>query len=121
MARRSHLLSDSAYLLEYMQDLTVESDSDGEFDSYLGPDDRRSFSVRDEQATTPKLISDENTGLDEAASYSESPLARTSPSHSPMQGESSSGSPLVQRGSPTHRSTALAATASASEVKFLLE
>ena len=39
MARRSHLPSDPAYLLEYMQDLAVESDSDGEFDGYLGPDD----------------------------------------------------------------------------------
>ena len=32
MARRSHLPSDPAFLLEYMQDLPVESDSDGEFD-----------------------------------------------------------------------------------------
>ena len=99
----------------------MESDSDGEFDGYLGPDDERSFSAQDEQATTSQLISDKDNGVDEAASYSESPLARTRPSHSPMQGESSSGSPLVHRGSLTHTSTALAATASASEVRFLLE
>ena len=35
MASSSHLPSDPAFLLEYMQDLPVESDSDREFESYI--------------------------------------------------------------------------------------
>ena len=53
MARRSRLPSDPAFLLEYMQDLPVESDSDGEFDGYLEADDGANGDTHDEAATTP--------------------------------------------------------------------
>ena len=131
MARRSHLPSDPAFLLEYMQDLPVESDSDGEFDGYLEADDGANGDTHDEAATTPLRRShslDILQAVDEAASLPESPLAGASPSLSPMQGESSSGSPLACRDRPTSSpspSSALSATTdssgTASEVGFCIK
>ena len=65
-----------------MQDLPVESDSDGEFDGYLEADDGANGDTHDEAATTPLRCShslDILQAVDEAASLPESPLAGASP------------------------------------------
>ena len=39
MASRAKISSDSAVLLEYMEGLSCNSESDDDFDGYLGPED----------------------------------------------------------------------------------
>ena len=97
MASSSHLPSDPALLLEYMQDLQVESNSDGEFESYLVQEDGPNTSDDDEAASIPqRLLHSVNdmTALHEAATLPDLRLAVVSSSLSPMQGASLSGSPL---------------------------
>ena len=79
-----------------MQDLQVESDSDGEFESYLVQEDRPNTSD-DEAASIPRRLLhsvNDMTALHEATTLPELMLAVVSPSLSPTQGASLSGSPL---------------------------
>ena len=39
MASRAKISSDPAVLLEYMEGLSCDSESDDDFDGYLGPED----------------------------------------------------------------------------------
>ena len=97
MASSSHLPSDPAFLLEYMQDLQVESNSDVELDGYLVQEDGPNTSDDDEAASIPRCLSHsvgDMIALHEAATLPESMLAVVSPSLSPTQGASLSGSPL---------------------------
>ena len=105
MASRSSLPSDPDMLLEYLHDLPDESDSEYEFDGYLGPKDgpvayRVSFEQHGDEGLTRRSASlDDLTAL-----QSESPLAGLSPSPSPMEGQCASGSPLAIIHSPSHSS-----------------
>ena len=112
------LPSDPEFLLELMQELPDESESEDEFDGYLDPEDgpimlRRSD--RDEQLDSPLTRARSLDGLNEARGLLdqdvESPLLGSSPSLSPMQvaGGSPTHSPMQQtatqletRTSPTH-------------------
>ena len=94
------LSSDPEFLLELMQELPDESESEDEFDGYLDPEDgpiilRRSD--RDEELDSPLTRSRSLDSLHEARGLLdhdlESPLIGSSPSLSPMQ---------VAGGSPTH-------------------
>ena len=117
MASHATLSSDPEHLLEFMRDLPDESDSEDDFDGYLGPDDGpvayRSVEETQEEAHSPLVrysrSLDDLTEIDEAAP--ESPFAGLSPSPSPMQGEHASGSPLAGD-SPSHMHTHSAASSS---------
>ena len=107
MAARTKLPSDPSFLLEYMQDMPSESDSDDDFEGYLGPEDgpvayRTAADiamVEREDACTPIRRSRSVDSLTaEESALPESPL---SPSQSPMQGHHSSGSPLASVSSPS--------------------
>ena len=80
MAYRSSLPSDLDVLLEYLHDLPDESDSEDEFDGYLGPEDGpvaclTSFKQHGDEGLTCRSASlDDLTAL-----QSESPLAGLSP------------------------------------------
>ena len=119
MASRSSLPSDPDVLLEYLHDLPDESDSEDEFDGYLGPEDgpvayRTSFEQHGDEGLTRRSASlDDLTAL-----QSESPLAGLSPSPSFMEGQYASGSPLAASHSPSHSS--MQAATSTSQVKQLL-
>ena len=57
MASRSSLLSDPDVLLEYLHNLPDESDSEDDFDGYLGPEDgpvayRTSFEQHGDEGLT---------------------------------------------------------------------
>ena len=91
LASSSHLPSDPAFLLEYMQDLQVEPHSNREFESYLVQEDGPNTSEDDEAASIPRrLLHSVNgmTALHEAATLPELMLAVVSPSLSPTQGAS---------------------------------
>ena len=112
MASRAALPSDPEFLIDFMHDLPVDSDSDDEFDGYLEPEDGpvvfRSAAELDDEAYTLRSQSLQDlTELEEAglALQTESPLLGLSPSLSPMQGQHASGSPLAG-GSPTQPCTA---------------
>ena len=86
------LPSDPEFLLELMQELPDESESEDEFDGYLDPEDgpimlRRSD--RDEELDSPLTRARSLDGLNEARGLLdqdvESPLLGSSPSLSPMQ------------------------------------
>ena len=96
-----------------MHDLPDESDSEDDFDGYLGPDDGpiayRSVAETQEEEPSPLVrysrSLDDLTEIDGAGPVlTESPFASPSPSPSPMQGEHASGSPLA-RDSPSHMHT----------------
>ena len=93
-----------------MHDLPDESDSEDDFDGYLGPDDGPIAyrSVAETQGEEPSPLVrhsrslDDLTEIDEAGPVlTESPFASPSPSPSPMQREHASGSPLA-RDSASH-------------------
>ena len=97
MASSSYLPFDPAFLLEYIQDLQVESNSDGEFESYLVQEDGLNTSYDNEAAFIPWCLSHsvgDMTALHETATLPELMLAVVNPSLSPTQGASLSGSPL---------------------------
>ena len=99
MASRAKISSDPAVLLEYMEGLSCDSESDDDFDGYLGPEDGPIAC-----ATVPQVV--EREGLcspvqrshsaDDltTAEVSELPESPLTSSVSPMQGQHSSGSPL---------------------------
>ena len=105
MASCGTLPSDPDFLLDFMEDLPEESDSDEEFDGYLEPEDgpiayRNASELEDEETSNLRCRSRSLQDLSEG--MHESPLSRLSHSPSPMQGECASGSPLVLAGaSPT--------------------
>ena len=89
MGSHSHLLSDPAFLLEYMQDLQVESDSDREFECYLMQEDRPNTSDDDEAASIPRCLLHsvgDMTARHETATLPELMVRVVSPSFSPTQG-----------------------------------
>ena len=89
MASSSHRPSDPAFILEYMQDLQVESNSNGEFVSYLVQEDGPNTSDDDDAASIPRCLSHsvgDMTALHEAATLPESMLAVVNPCLSPTQG-----------------------------------
>ena len=99
MASRAKISSDPAVLLEYMEGLSCDSESDDDFDGYLGPEDGSVTC-----ATVPEVIkrgglcsplrrslSADDLTAAEVSELSESPFTS---SVSPMQGQHSSGSPL---------------------------
>ena len=104
MAARTKLPSDPSFILEYMQDMPSESDSDDDFEGYLGPEDgpvayRAAADLammEREDACSPIRRSRSLDSL--TAEESESLM---SPSHSPMQGQHSSGFPLASVSSPS--------------------
>ena len=113
--RRSHasLPSDPDFLLHYFDAIAEESGSDEEFDGYLGPEDGPVTYLSGHHpddcdcCSTPLARSRSLDSLAELEREQplqiESPLPRTSPSLSPMDGEHASGSPLAA--SPTHSPT----------------
>lgn len=104
MASRSAIPSDPEYLLDLLNDLPDESDSDDEFDGYLEPEDGPvAYRSAAELQTSPRSRSLEDLRELEHR-FTESPLRGLSPSLSPMQGQDASGSPLAG-GSPTQSCT----------------
>ena len=94
MASRTYLPSSNAdFLLQYMEDLSDSSGSEDEFEGYLDPEDGPVAYRRQEEETPIQR----SQSLDD---LTESPLAVRSPTHSPMQGDYASGSPL-QSSSPS--------------------
>ena len=115
------LPSDPDFLLEYMHDLPDKSDSDDDFNGYLGPEDGtvayRSTAEFEEGDEIPSRLRRSQSLHDlmelEQALMPESPLPGLSPSLSPMQGQHASRSPLAG-GSPTPLHTSASSTASSS-------
>ena len=99
MASRAKISSDPAILLEYIEGLSCDSESDNDFDGYLGPEDGPVAC-----ATVPEVIEREglcspvrrSLSTDDltAAEVSELPESPFTSSVSPMQGQHSSRSPL---------------------------
>ena len=120
---RSSLPSDPDFLLDYIDGLPDESDSDDDFEGYLDEDDGpvayRSGHCPD--FTPPLTRSRSLDSLGEAErqreTVTESPIPGGSPSLSPMQGHHDNGSPLAPPAraetSPTHSASA---TSSSSHV-----
>ena len=113
----ARLSSNPEFLLEYLHDIPDESDSDEDFDGYLDADEgpvayRSVAEFEEESAHAPRR----SLSLDD---LSESPLSELSPSHSPMQGEHASGSPLAGN-SPTQFHTTAAASSSTLTSQVLL-
>ena len=83
---------DSSVLLEYLEQLPYESDSDGdEFEGYLGPDDGPviihaidSAGYEDQEPRSPPYRSHSLDSLTVMGQECESPLPSISPSLSPM-------------------------------------
>ena len=121
MATRSTLPSDPEYLLDILDDLPDESDSDDEFDGYLEPDEGpvayRSPADIEEGGRSPRARSLEDL-RELGHGLSESPLEELSPSHSPMQGLDASGSPLAG-GSPTQSCTPAASSSTSTTSKVM--
>ena len=99
MASRAKISSDPAVLLEYVEGLSCDSESDDDFDGYLRPEDGPVVC-----ATVPEVVKREglcspawrSLSTDDltAAEVSELPESPFTSSVSPMQGQHSSGSPL---------------------------
>ena len=97
MAPRTKIASDPAVLLEYMERLLCDSESDDDFDGYLGPEDGPVAC-----ATVPEVVEREglcspvwrSLSTDDliAAEVSELPESPFTSSVSPMHGQHSSGS-----------------------------
>ena len=105
----ARLPSDPDLLLEYLHDIPDESDSDEDFDGYLDAEEgpvayRRMPEFEEEESA---LASRRSLSLDD---LSESPLPELSPSHSPMQGEHASGSPLAGDSSTQSHTTSAASS-----------
>ena len=99
MASRAKISSDPAVLLEYMEGLSCDSESDDDFDGYRGPEDGPIAC-----ATVPEVVerkglcspvrrslSTDDVTFAEVSELPESPFTNCV---SPMQGQNSSGSPL---------------------------
>ena len=99
MASRAKISSDPAVLLEYMEGLSCNSQSDDDFDGYLWPEDGRVAC-----ASVPEVVEREglcspvrrSLSTDDltAAEVSKFPESQITSSVLPMQGQYSSGSPL---------------------------
>ena len=99
MASRGKISSDPAVLLEYMEGLSCDSESDDDFERYLGPEDGPVACT-----TVPEVVEREglcspvrrplSTDDLTTAEVSELPESPFTSSVSPMQGQHSSGSPL---------------------------
>ena len=105
----ARLPSNPEFLLEYLHDIPDESDSNEDFDRYLDADEgpvayRSVAEFEEESALAPRR----SLSLDD---LSKSLLSELSPSHSPMQGEHASWSPLAGN-SPTQSHTTAGASSS---------
>ena len=106
MASRSTLSSNPDVLLEYMDNMPYESESDDDFDGYLEPDEgpvayRRSQEI-EEHSTPVRRTQSVNDLTSTGDLQSESPFPSSpSLSNSPMQ----QGSPLAAVTSPSHPRT----------------
>ena len=100
MASRGKISSDPAVLLEYMEGLSCDFESDDDFDGYLGPEDGPVACaavpevVEREGLCSPvrRSLSTDDLTTAEVSELPESPFTS---SVSPMQGQHSSGSPLL--------------------------
>ena len=100
MASQAQISSDPAVLLEYMEVLSCDPESDNDFDGYLGPEDGPVAC-----ATVPEVVEREglcssvwrSLSTDDltAEEVSELPESPFTSSVSPMQGQHSSRSPLL--------------------------
>jgi hypothetical protein len=90
MASRTTLPSEPSFLLEYMEELPNESDSDYDFESYLEPEDGPCALLCDQDGdgTSPGEVCG---STEQPTTELESPLACLNPSAVPMQGNHSSG------------------------------
>ena len=92
MACRDTLPSDTSFLLEYLEQLPYESDSDGDkFEGYLGPDDGPVIiraidyaGYEDQELQSPPYRSRSLDSLTVMGQECESPLPSISPSLFPM-------------------------------------
>ena len=101
MASRASLLSDPEFLLNLMDNLPAESDSDeDDFDGYLEADEVPAAQRREDRSTSIRRSSSVSS-LQDPVLLEESPLNDRSPSPIRMQGAHASGSPL----SPAHSTT----------------
>ena len=85
MASRVPLPSDPEYLLNYLDSLPEESDTDEEFEGYLGQDEGPAHQRRD-GGSPLRGRAHSLESLSDAALLVESPLTDRSPSPTPMQG-----------------------------------
>ena len=91
MACRDTLPSDTSFLLEYLEQLPFESDSDGDkFEGYFGPDDGPVIiraidyaGYKDQELQSPPYHSRSLDSLTVMGQECESPLPSISPSLSP--------------------------------------
>ena len=110
------LPSDPSFILEYMEDMPSESDSDDDFEGYLEPEDgpvayRAAADIAMMEKEDACMPIRRSRSMDSfTAEESALPESPKSPSHSPMEGQHSSGSPLTspsliphQRLSPSSR------------------
>ena len=109
MASRSTLPSDPTFLLEYIDELPNESDSDDDFDGYLEPEEGPRVTRTEDARENVELGSPSVDDAVEPIDDEESPLAGSSPSPVPMQGNYSNGSPLASSSSHSSPSPSPAA------------
>ena len=82
MARGSQLPSDPAFLVKYVKELPIDSESDKELEGYLVAEDGLDINVWDETVATPQGLSlscNDLAALQDAAALPEEPLARRAP------------------------------------------
>ena len=95
---RGTLPSDPEFLLEYLDNLPNEPESDDDFEGFLEPDDgpiaHRSGHDYYEPSSSLQRSHSLDSLLDQGELITDSPLPEASPS-SPMQGQYASGSPLA--------------------------
>ena len=123
MACHDTLPYDPSFLLEYLEQLPYESDSDGnEFEGYLGPDDGPvviraidSAGYEDQEPESPPYRSRSLDSLTVIGQECESPLPSISPSLSPMH----LGSPAAAY-SPTQSPTPVAGSAHTAQASYIL-
>ena len=117
MASRAKISSDPAVLLEYMEGLSCDSESDDDFDGYLRPEDGPVAC-----ATVPEVVEQEglwssvwrSLSTDDLtiAEVSELPESPFTNSVSPMQGQHFCGSPLsvISETNSSHSTLFISAT-----------
>ena len=86
MPSRSTLPSDPTFLLEYMDELPNELDSDDDFDGYLKPEEGPCIVLTEDARENVELGSPSVDDAVEPIDDEESPLAGWSPSPVHMQG-----------------------------------
>ena len=94
MASGAYLPSDPNHLLQILDDMLDEIESDDDFEGYLESDEGPVAYRRGHESPPMHRSLSLDSLLEAGDEALETPLARTSPSLSPMQGENASGSPL---------------------------